>query len=90
MRAQFLIGDTQWVEFRDAKEYHPCKTAQYIVDYYKSQLRNKGKDRTISWTQNVLHGYARAVCRMARLYDFVLDDNNTVCHVRRAMCAKKK
>ena len=82
MHAQFLIGDTQWVDFRDSKEDYPRKTTQYIVNHYKSRLRNEGKDQTISWAKNVLRGYARAVCRMARLYDFVLDDNDTVCHAR--------
>ena len=53
-------------------------------------MRNESKDLTISWAKNVLHRYARAVCRIARLYDFVLDDDDIVRHVRRAARAKKK
>ena len=44
----------------------------------------------MSWAKTVLCKYERAVRRVDRLYDFVLDDHDNIRCVRRAVCAKKK
>ena len=90
LRALMPTGDTQWVDFRDAKEDYPRKTATYIVEHYKSRSKKEGRDRILSWAKTVLRKYERAVRRVARLYDFVLDDHDNIRRVRRAVRAKKK
>ena len=90
LRMNTSSDDSQWVDFRDAKEDHPRKVAQFIVDHYKTRSKKEGRDRVISWAKKVLRDYDRAVRRIARLYDFVLNDDDTIRKVRRAVRAKKK
>ena len=90
LQFQTNTDDVQWVSFRDAKEDYPKKTAEYIMSKYESRSRNKGRDRILAWAKKTTRDIERAVKRITRLYDFVLDDNDNVCRVRRAVRAKKK
>lgn len=82
--------ETQWNDFRDVKEDHPRRCAIYIVDHYKPRSGREGRDRVLSWAKKTLRDCERAVRRMVRLYDFVLDDDDNIRRVRRAVRAKKK
>ena len=66
-------------------------TANYMVA--AKAVRNPKKvehDRNMSWAKKTLRDHARAVRRVARLYDSYLDDNDAIQHVRRTGQAKKK
>jgi hypothetical protein len=82
---------TQWIDFRDAKIDFPRQTAQYIVAHYKPRSSNRiGTDRVLSWANRTLRNIRRACRRIARLYDFFLDDDDNICKLCRAVHAKKK
>eukprot|EP00957_Ditylum_brightwellii_P009268 701074-Ditylum_brightwellii.AAC.1 len=70
----------QWVDFQDAKEDHPSKMAQYIANYYTPRSRREGMDCVCFWAKKNLRDLDRAVRRVAKLYDFYLDDKE---HVRK-------
>ena len=82
--------ETHWIDFRDVKEDYPRRCATYIVDNCKSRSGKRGRDRVLSWAKKTLRDCERAVKRMVRLYDFVLDDDENIRRVRRALRAKKK
>ncbi len=90
LRLQYVSDETQWVDFRDVKEDHPRKTATYIVDNYQSRSKKEGRDRALSWAKKTLRDCERAVRRIARLYDFVLDDDDNIRRVRRVVRSNKK
>ena len=66
------------------------QSANYIVTHYKPRSSRVGSDRVLSWAKRTLRNLRRASRRIARLYDFFLDDNDCVYKVRRAIRAKKK
>jgi len=47
-------------------------------------------DRVLSWAEMTLRDCERAVRRMVRLHEFVLDDDDNICRVHRVVRAKKK
>ena len=90
LRLKWSTEETQWCDFRDVKEDYPRRCATYIVNHYRPRSKKEGRDRVLSWAKNALRNIERAVRRLVRLYDFVLDENNNVRRVRRAVRAKKK
>ena len=93
LQLRFLMStdETQWIDFRDAKIDFPRQTAQYIVTHYKPRSSNRiGTDRVLSWANRTLRNIRRACRRIARLYDFFLDDDDNIYKLRRAVRAKKK
>ena len=90
LRFLFSSEDIQWVSIRDAKMDYPQQTATFIRDHYKSRSNNGQRDRICSWAKKVLRDIDRAVKRITRLYDFYLDDNDSIRTVRKAVRAKKK
>jgi len=79
--------ETQWIDFRYVKEDYPRR---YVVDNFKSRSGRKGRDRLLSWAKKTLRDCERVVKRMVRLYDLVLDDDDNIRRVRRAVRAKQK
>ena len=71
------------------KLYYPRLTANYIVENIQPRSRN-GRDSNIAWAKKVLRDWRRAVRRIARLYDFYLDEDDNVCKVRRSKKKKGK
>ena len=90
LRLQMNTEEPQWVDFRDARTDYPRQTAQYLVNNYKSRSRNEGKDRALSWAKKTLRDLDRAVRRVARLYDFFLDDDDNIRKIRRQKVRAKK
>ena len=90
LRFLFSSEDIQWVSIRDAKMDYPQQTATFIRDHYKSRSNNGQRDRICSRAKKVLRDIDRAVRRITRLYDFYLDDNDSIRTVRKAVRAKKK
>ncbi len=82
--------ETQWMDFRDVKEDYPPRCATYIVDNFKSRSGRKDGDRVLSWAKKTLCDCERAVKGMVRLCNFVLDDDDDIRRVRRAVRAKNK
>ena len=74
--------EVNWERFRDMKEDFPLLTARYLVENDVS--RSKRSDRNIQWAKKTLRDLERATRRVARLYDFYLDENEEVVKVRRA------
>eukprot|EP00957_Ditylum_brightwellii_P161061 12262416-Ditylum_brightwellii.AAC.1 len=54
---------------------HPRQAAQYIVDNNKPQSRNPERDCVLSWAKKRLRYLEQAICQIAQLYDFYLDEN---------------
>ena len=82
--------ESQWIDFRDTKLDYPRQTATYISSNYKSRSSKPGNDSVLSWANRTFKNLRRAARRVARLYDFFLDDNDNVKTIRRAVRAKKK
>eukprot|EP00957_Ditylum_brightwellii_P070504 5357682-Ditylum_brightwellii.AAC.1 len=57
--------------------------AQYIADHYTPQSKREGKDCTCSWAKKALRDLDRSVRRVAKLFNFYLDDND---RVKKAHC----
>jgi len=76
--------ETQWIDFRDVKKDYRRRCATYIIDHYKPRSGREGRNRVFSWAKKTLRDCERAVRRMVRLYEFVLDDDDNVRRVRRA------
>ncbi len=77
-----------WESFRDMKEDHPQKTAQYMVD--QNVTRSKRVDRNLQWPKKALRDISRTVRRIARIYDVFLEEHDDIFHVRRLQNNKKK
>eukprot|EP00957_Ditylum_brightwellii_P032867 2491902-Ditylum_brightwellii.AAC.2 len=56
----------QRVDLQDAKEDHPCMTAQYIHDHYTLWSKNVSRNRVCSWASKTLNNLDRAVKRVVR------------------------
>jgi hypothetical protein len=59
-------------------------TARYLVNA-KVHTRSQRGDRMQAWAKTTLRDISRTTRRMAKLYDFHLDDNDEVYSVRRAL-----
>ena len=81
-KVKWNTEESTWETFRDMKEDHPRLSARYIVE--NNVTRSKRSDRNIQWAKKTLRDMDRAVRRVARLYDFYLDNNDEVRKVRRA------
>ena len=82
-------GETTWEHLKDMREDYPRMTARYIVKNKVSRSK-RGGDRVLQWAKKVEKDLERAARRITRLYDFFLDDNDEVKHIRRAQKTKKK
>ena len=82
LKVKWTTEEETWERFRDMKEDHPKMTAQYMVE--NQVTRSTRSDRNLQWATKTVRDMRRAVRRVARLYDFVLDDNEDVCKIRRA------
>ena len=81
--------ESTWETINDMKEDYPLLTANYIVDKNVTRA-TRGRDPTLSWAKKVVRDTDRAARRIRRLYDFYLDDNDTIYKVRRTGRNKKK
>ena len=50
----------------------------------------RGGDRVLQWAKKVERDLRRAIRRIARLYNFFLDDNDEIKSIRRTRKSKKK
>ena len=76
-------------ELIDMKIDYPRMTASYIVANVKPRSKS-GRDSNIGWAKKVLRDYRRAIRRIARLYDFYLDEHDNIQKVRRSKKKKAK
>ena len=79
--------ETSWESLKDLREDCPRLVAQYIVDNRVSRSK-RGSDRTLQWAKKVLRDMHRAIRRITRLYDFFLDDDDSIRKVRRIQSNK--
>ena len=77
-----------WESFLEMKVDHPRLTATYLLE--NNVTRSKRSDRNLQWAKKTLRDIDRAVRRIARIYDFYLDEKDEVFAVRRTMNRKKK
>ena len=75
-------NDTSWETLSDMRQDYPRITAQYIVANKVSRSR-RGGDRVLRWAKQVVKDLEKATRRIVRLYDFFLDDDENVRHIRR-------
>lgn len=80
---------TTWESILDMKEDYPRVTAQYIIDNNVKRSR-RGRDDVQTWAKKTLRDCNRAIRRITRLYDFFLDDDDTIRKVRRTAKGGKK
>ena len=71
------------------REDCPKIVAQYIADNQVTRSK-RGGDRTLQWAKKVVRDMNPAIRRITRLYDFFLDDDDTIRYVRRIQKRKKK
>lgn len=88
-KVQMSDDGTSWESFKDLREDCPKLVAQYIVDNQVTRSK-RGGDRTLQWAKKVVRDMNRAIRRIIRLYDFFLDDDDNIRHVRRVQKRKKK
>jgi hypothetical protein len=80
--------ELSWETFKDMKEDEPRMTARFLID--NNVTRSKRSDRNLQWARKTLRDVERATRRVARLYNFHLDENDEVYKVRRAQKGSKK
>ena len=80
---------TSWESLKDMKEDNPRMVAKYVVDNNVSRSK-RGGDRVLQWAKKVVRDMDRAIRRITRLYDFYLDDDDTIRRVRRIQKGKAK
>ena len=88
-KVEWSDKSTSWESLRDLKEDHPRLTAKYIVDNKVSRSK-RGGDRVLQWANKVVRDTNRAIRRITRLYDFYLNEDDTIRKVRRNIRGKKK
>jgi hypothetical protein len=74
--------EASWERFRTMKEDHPKLTATYMIE--NNVTRSERSDRNMQWARMTLRDIKRTTRRIARLYDFFLDENDVVRKIRRA------
>jgi hypothetical protein len=84
MKVEWSTEQTSWEELKDMKEDYPQMTARYLVDAEVTTRSQRG-DRMQAWAKKTLRDIRRTARRMARIYDFHLDENEEVFSVRRAV-----
>ena len=80
---------TSWESLKDMKEDNPRMVAKYVVDNNVSRSK-RGGDRVLQWAKKVVRDMDRAIRRITRLYDFYLDDDDTIRRVRKIQKGKAK
>ena len=68
---------------------HPRMTAQYIVSNNVTRSRRSG-DRDLQWAKKTLRDLDRAMRRLRRLYDFYINEDDSIGVTRRVAKRKKK
>jgi hypothetical protein len=81
-KVKWNTKQTSWEELKDMKEDYPQMTARYLVDAEVTTRSQRG-DRMQAWATKTLRDISRTARRMARIYDFHLDNNKEVYSVRR-------
>jgi hypothetical protein len=76
--------EATWEVFRDMKEDYPKLTATYIVDNNVASSTTSTRNPNLQWAKKTLRDLKRSIRRVARLYDFYLDEDDVVRKVRRA------
>ena len=74
--------ETSWETLADMRQDYPKLTAEYIVSNKVSRSK-RGGDRVLKWAKKVVRDMDRAIRRIVRLYDFYLDEDDNVKHIRR-------
>lgn len=82
-------GDTSWELLRDLREDHPRLVARYIVEKNVSRS-TRGGDRVLQWAKKVIRDTDRAMRRIVRLYDFFLNDDDSIGKIRRIQKGSRK
>lgn len=82
-KVQWSDDSTSWESIHDMKQDAPRITAEYIVDNNVSRSRERGRDLVLKWAKKVVRDCGRAIRRINLLYDFYLDEDETVRKVRR-------
>ena len=75
-------NETSWETLLDMRQDYPSMTAQYIVSN-KVSRSNRGGDRVLRWAKQVVKDMEKATRRIARLYDFFLDEDDNIKYIRR-------
>ena len=88
MKVMWSTDQTVWEDFRDMKEDHPMMTATYIIDNNVNRL--KRNNRSLAWAKKTIRDKNRATRRIARIYNYFLDENEEIFKVRRVQNNKKK
>jgi hypothetical protein len=81
--------ETSWETLKDLRQDHPRKVAKYIVEKEVSRLK-RGGDRVLQWAKKVVRDTDRAIRRIIRLYDFYLDENESIRKMRRVQKGSRK
>ena len=89
LKVLWSSGQTSWEQLKDMREDYPKITARYIVQNKVSRSK-RGGDRVLQWAKKVEKDMERAIRRIAKLYDFYLNENNEIKRVRRTRKSKKK
>ena len=63
--------------------------AKYIVNNDVNRSK-RGADRVLNWAKKVMRDIDRAMRHITRLYDFCLNDKDTIRRIRRNQKGKKK
>ena len=89
LKVLWSSGQTSWEQLKDMREDHPKITARYIVQNKVSRSK-RGGDRVLQWAKKVEKDMERAIRRIAKLYDFYLNDDDEIKRVRRTRKSKRK
>ena len=87
LEVEWPTQETTFERVGDAKLDYPRMTANYIVN---NTVKRGNRDRHYSWAVKTIRDLERTARRLNRLYDYEIDDNDSIKLVRRTNAGRKK